>query len=86
MTKGAGPRLGMVVSRKVGPAVVRNQLKRWIREWFRRRAGALPAGLDIVVIPRPDASRRGHGALDQDLEQLIAGMERFAEAGETGGR
>jgi ribonuclease P protein component len=46
------PRLGLSVSRKVGGAVVRNRWKRLLREAFRLRREELPAGLDLVVIPR----------------------------------
>ena len=35
-------RMGITVSRKVGGAVVRNRVKRWIRECFRRRADGVP--------------------------------------------
>jgi ribonuclease P protein component len=48
------PRLGLSVSRKVGKAVVRNRWKRLIREAFRTSPDRLPAGLDLVVIPRAD--------------------------------
>jgi ribonuclease P protein component len=47
------PRLGCSVSRKVGGAVVRNRVKRLFREAFRLEQAALPAGVDLVVIPRP---------------------------------
>ncbi len=49
------PRLGLSVSRKVGNAVARNRWKRCIREAFRLSREQLPAGVDLVVIPRPDA-------------------------------
>ena len=40
----AEARLGMVVSRKVGKAVKRNAIKRWLREWFRTRGERIRAG------------------------------------------
>jgi len=46
-------RLGVVASRKVGPAVTRNRAKRLVRETFRRSGDTFPAGLDVVIIVRP---------------------------------
>lgn len=52
----AGPKLGISIPRKTGSAVVRNRWKRWIREAFRTQRQQLPAGLEIIVRPRRDAS------------------------------
>lgn len=46
------PRLGLIVSRKVGNAVVRNRIKRVTREVFRQSHPLPDLGLDILVIPR----------------------------------
>lgn len=46
------PRLGLVVGRKVGPAVIRNRWKRLIREAFRLNQHHLPMDFDLVVLPR----------------------------------
>jgi ribonuclease P protein component len=48
-------RVGLSVSRKVGPAVHRNRLRRLYREAFRLTRHELPTGLDLILIPRrPD--------------------------------
>ena len=50
------PRLGLSTSRSVGNAVVRNRIRRQVREWFRREKKKLPASLDLVVIARKRAA------------------------------
>ncbi|RLE31862.1 ribonuclease P protein component [Candidatus Acetothermia bacterium] len=46
------PRILIVVGRKVGKAVVRNRVKRAVREGFRKNK-ELFSGLDVVVIAKP---------------------------------
>ena len=55
------PRLGVTVSSRVGNAVVRNRVKRWVREAFRAAVEALPA-VDLVVIARSQAPAAGLAA------------------------
>ena len=77
------PRLGITASRKVGKAVVRQRLKRRIREVYRRwqDRGRLPA-LDLVVHLKPEAGKSDFPAMRAELLRLLAGLrERREPAG-----
>jgi ribonuclease P protein component len=52
-------RLGITVTKKVGNAVVRNRIKRLVREWMRLH-GWVPKGWDIVVVAKDSAARQVH--------------------------
>lgn len=68
-------RLGLSVSRKVGGAVVRNRWKRLLRESFRLSRQRLPAGIDLIVIPRPGVEP----ALRPLCESLVRLGDRLAK-------
>lgn len=64
-------RLGLSVSRRVGPAVVRNRWKRVIRAAFRLSHEELPPGLDLVVSPRRGVTvEPGLAAVQRSLVNL----------------
>ncbi len=66
----AWTRLGLSVSRKYGGAVARNRLRRLYREAFRLSKRDLPAGLDLVLIPR-SPNEPELEALKQSLVNLV---------------
>ena len=76
-SNGEGPRYGLTVSRRVGNAVVRNRVKRWIRESIRQADTAGIGSVDVVFIARPSAADAGFAAIRRDVEQ---GLARLGEA------
>ncbi len=52
-------RLGLTVTKKVGNAVVRNRIKRMLREWLRLH-GWVPMGWDVVLVAKDSAARQVH--------------------------
>jgi ribonuclease P protein component len=73
-SKPGSTRLGVTVSRKVGNAVVRNHVKRRIREWFRLDGRALVAGRDIVVIARSAAAPLSGTDMSAELTRIAKGI------------
>lgn len=69
------PRIGITASRKVGAAVVRNRLKRRIREIYRRwpERAALDA-CDLVVHLKPEAAGAGFAVFREDVLRLLGGV------------
>ena len=67
-------RLGLSISRKVGKAVVRNKLRRWIKEYFRHNKSGLPC-VDIVVTCRSLAGEfvasGGYGDVKKSIADLM---------------
>ena len=76
-------RLGLSVSRKFGGAVQRNRLRRLYREAYRLSRHQMPAGLDLVLIPRSKAEPPLADlltALPKLVNQVARKLARDAEA------
>ena len=68
---GLPPRVGFVVSRAVGGAVIRNRTKRRLRALVADRLPGIPAGVDLVVRANPPAATASSGELGNALDQLL---------------
>lgn len=71
------PHVGFAIGRAVGPAVVRNRLRRQLRAILRERADALPPGLYLVSCS-PAAAGRSSAELAADLDVGLAHLQRSA--------
>jgi ribonuclease P protein component len=78
---GAATRIGITTTKRVGAAVVRNRVRRLIREAFRRNRGALPPSVDFIVVAKRAAAGAGAAAIAQELADLGRRAALVAERG-----
>jgi len=70
-TEKEGPRLGFTVPRAFGKAVMRNRVKRRLREAIRVRLHEIPPEWDIVINPRRAALQAPVEELRREVDRLV---------------
>ena len=68
-------RAGFVVSKAVGNAVVRNRVRRRLRELVRPHLAGLPPGASLVVRALPAAAAASFQTLGADLDAALAAAQ-----------
>jgi len=69
-------RLAVVVSRKVGSAVIRNRIKRRIRDVFRRNKGLFAAPMDVIVVTRKEVQDLNASELRTGYFQALESIKK----------
>ncbi len=67
-------RLGITVSTKVGKAVVRNRVRRRIREAYRKNEALIKQGIDIVVVARVKAALSSFSEIEKNLLRCYSSL------------
>lgn len=76
-------RVGFVVGKRVGNAVVRNRVRRRLREVMRARLPQVAPGWDVVVAARAGAASNSTARLDSELNGLLARAKVLAPGSEA---
>lgn len=67
-----GPRFGITIPRTVGKAVVRNKIRRRLRELLRARIDRVRPDCDIVLNPRRSVYGADFAVLARELDKVLA--------------
>jgi ribonuclease P protein component len=70
------PRVGITVSAKVGGAVVRNRVKRLLREQWRTNRIRFEGSYDLVLVAKRSAAGCSHADLALQVGELAARLTR----------
>ena len=74
-------RLGITVSTKIGKAVIRNRVRRRLREIYRLNEEKLRPGSDIVLVARTRSRYAAYGALEREFIRLAEKLKILSDAG-----
>jgi ribonuclease P protein component len=80
------PRLGLSVSRRVGNAVMRNTVRRRLREIFHSALPGVPGDLDLVVSARPAAAEATFAELSEEFARSLRKLNESHKLQENGPR
>lgn len=75
----AGSRFGIITTKRIGHAVLRNTLRRRVREILRAHGEPLSRGLYVVIVLRNRAAMTDYAGLEKDFLKQMARMLRHTQ-------
>jgi len=79
-------RIGLSVSKKIGNAVTRNQIKRYVRQVFHEFDGYIHNDLDYIIIARKPTADMDYFEVQKSLTHVLKLAKVFKKDKENGGK
>lgn len=76
-------RFGIVTSRRVGPAVQRNAVRRRLREIIRHDRGRMIEGAWFIVTARPGSAQATYQQLEEEWRRLVGRLKAWKDGGQS---
>jgi len=70
-------RLGIIVKKEIGKAVVRNKIKRWLKEAYRQENRKLFLGYDIIILVKNSIAKSNYFNISNELKDLFISENYF---------
>ena len=64
--------LAVITSKKIGNAVKRNKIRRWIKEYFRKPENYIPFNINYLIITKP-------GIFEYDRDNILKDLKNGIE-------
>jgi ribonuclease P protein component len=77
-------RLGLAVGKAIGNAVVRNRVKRRLREVFRHYKALVPDGYDLFVRAMPASASAAYAEIESAWDEAMAMLRATTVRGDEG--
>ena len=74
-----GPRVGLTVPKALGKAVVRNRIKRRLREAVRSALPLLAAPVDVVLHPKRSVLDADFAVIEREVQTIFRSVQAAAE-------
>jgi len=64
-------RLGIVVKKEIGPASLRNRMKRYLREFFRLHKHQIKGQLDMIILVKKGSLPSRYQETEEGLRKIL---------------
>lgn len=63
--------MGIVAKKEIGPATLRNRMKRYLREFFRLYKHQIQGALDMIILIKKGSLPNRYGDVEGELKKVL---------------